>query len=54
MTPQPEPLSFEQFVYEFGIEEKWQAYKDEYGDAVPLLSEFKQARYEEYLRELKR
>jgi len=36
------------------VEEKYQTFHDEYGDAAPLLSDYKQYHYEEYLADFKR
>jgi len=43
------PLSFEAWCVDTDIEEKYQLFHDEYGDAACLLSEYKQKHYQEYL-----
>jgi hypothetical protein len=47
-----EEKTFDQFISEHGtaVEREYQQIHDEYGDAAPLLSHFKQQRYEEWLR----
>lgn len=47
-------MNFDEWCYESRIDEQWHALRDEYGDAVPLFSVFKQYRYEEYVEEYKR
>jgi hypothetical protein len=46
------PLDFETWVYESNIEEKYQIFHDEYGDAACLLVEYKERHYQEYLQSL--
>ena len=36
------------------VEEKYQTFHDEYGDAAALLSDYKQYHYEEYRADFKR
>lgn len=43
------PLDFSDWVDKYNIEEKYQIFHDEYGDAACLLSEYKERRYREYL-----
>ena len=45
------PLSFEEWCYDSDIEEKYQQFHDEYGDAACLLSEYKEYHYNEYLEQ---
>ena len=45
------PLSFDEWVCEFGVESLYENLQDEYGDAVGLLSLFKEYRYKEYLEQ---
>lgn len=33
-------MNFDEWCYESDIERKWQNLQDEYGDLVPLLSEY--------------
>ena len=42
-------MTFDEWCYESNIETKWQTLHDEYGDAAPLLSEFKEYHYREYV-----
>lgn len=45
------PLSFNQWCYETRIEEKYQMFHDEYGDAAVDLFRYKEYHYNEYLEE---
>lgn len=36
------------------ISDEWQLIRDEYGDAAPLLSQFKEQRYREFVEEMQR
>ena len=49
-----QPLTFSEWCSESDVEEKYQTFHDEYGDAAPLLSEYKQYHYEEYQADFKR
>ena len=49
-----QPLTFSEWCSESDVEEKYQTFHDEYGDAAPLLSEYKQYHYEVYLADFKR
>ena len=49
-----QPLTFSEWCSESDVEEKYQTFHDEYGDAAPLLSDYKQYHYEEYLAVFKR
>lgn len=42
-------MNFDEWCYETQIEDRWKTLKDEYGDAVPLLSEYKEQEYREYV-----
>jgi hypothetical protein len=42
-------LTFDQWCYESDVETEWQTLHDEYGDALPLLSEYKNQKYGEYV-----
>ncbi len=43
-------LSFEDWCSEEGMEEKYEQFYDEYGDASCSLSEYKERHYQEYAR----
>lgn len=49
LGPRPEFPSFEAWICENGsdVEREWQKVHDEYGDAAPLLSAFKEQRWRE-------
>lgn len=49
-----QPLTFFEWCSESDVEEKYQTFHDEYGDAAALLSDYKQYHYEEYLADFKR
>jgi hypothetical protein len=49
-----EAMDFETWVYKSNIEEKYQNFHDEYGDAAGLLSDYKEIHYQEYLEEFMR
>lgn len=42
-------MSFSEWCYESNIEREYELLHDEYGDMMPLLSDFKEARYQEYV-----
>jgi len=44
-------MTFDEWCCESDIEDRWQAFHDEYGDAACLLSEYKEYHYQEYVRE---
>jgi hypothetical protein len=48
-----EPLSFYDWCYDNDIEEKYQMFHDEYGDAACSMTEYKERHYEEYLENFK-
>lgn len=41
-------MDFDEWCYESNIEEEYSILHSEYGDAMPLLSEYKEQKYEEY------
>lgn len=47
------PLSFDQWCWEVDIESKYEAFRNEYGDAACLLSEYKERHYQDYLNNFK-
>ena len=48
------PLDFSDWVDKYNIEEKYQIFHDEYGDAACLLDEYKERHYQEYLEFMQR
>jgi len=46
-------MNFDEFCYESKVEEEYLTLRDEFGDEMPLLSEFKMQRYQEYLDTIK-
>lgn len=42
-------MKFDEFCYESKVENEYSKLRDEYGDAIPTLSQFKEQRYQEYL-----
>lgn len=48
------PLSFDEWCQRVNIEDKYNAFHDEYGDATGCLWDFKQVHYDDYLSDFKR
>jgi len=53
-TPAVEPLSFKAWCSSSNVESRYEAFHGEYGDAACLLSDYKDAHYQEYLDTFKR
>lgn len=48
-SPKPEPMSFDEWCYDTNIEDKYEVFHGEYGDAACMLSDYKKYHYQEYL-----
>ena len=48
------PLSFNQWCEQSNVEDKYNNFHDEYGDAACLLSDYKQYHYDQYLSNFKK